>query len=107
MFCAALAVLLTCLSLPQVLVKIADPSFIGFVAERKVDCANKVVLRVSSNCGLSSTGRAEVLIRVAPQTDPAEKVGAMCLKNGKPLVVEYSEFSMHVRQIFNRLQLTL
>jgi UDP-N-acetylglucosamine/UDP-N-acetylgalactosamine diphosphorylase len=30
----------------QVLVKIADPSFIGFVAERKVDCANKVVLRV-------------------------------------------------------------
>ena len=33
--------------LHQVLVKVADPVFMGFVAERKVDCANKVVLRVS------------------------------------------------------------
>ncbi|KAL5615004.1 hypothetical protein BROUX41_005069 [Berkeleyomyces rouxiae] len=51
------------------LVKVADPVFIGFAAEKKVDIATKVVRK-----------RA-----------PTESVGLILLKNGKPDVVEYSE----------------
>ncbi|KAL1895569.1 UDP-N-acetylglucosamine pyrophosphorylase [Ceratocystis pirilliformis] len=51
------------------LVKVADPIFIGFAAEKKVDIATKVVRK-----------RA-----------PTESVGLILLKNGKPDVVEYSE----------------
>lgn len=51
------------------LVKVADPVFIGFSAEKNVDIATKVVRKRSAT----------------------ESVGLILLKNGKPGVVEYSE----------------
>ncbi|KKA26188.1 hypothetical protein TD95_000078 [Thielaviopsis punctulata] len=51
------------------LVKVADPVFIGFAAEKDVDIATKVVRKRAAN----------------------ESVGLILLKNGKPDVVEYSE----------------
>ncbi|KAI9848303.1 MAG: UDP-N-acetylglucosamine pyrophosphorylase [Sclerophora amabilis] len=51
------------------LVKVADPTFIGFAASKDVDVATKVVRK----------------------RDAKEPVGLILLKNGKPDVVEYSE----------------
>ncbi|PGH16956.1 hypothetical protein AJ80_05024 [Polytolypa hystricis UAMH7299] len=51
------------------LVKVADPTFIGFAASKNVDIATKVVRKRSAT----------------------ESVGLIVLKNGKPDVVEYSE----------------
>ncbi len=51
------------------LVKVADPVFIGFAAEKDVDIATKVVRKRNAT----------------------ESVGLILLKNGKPDVVEYSE----------------
>lgn len=51
------------------LVKVADPAFIGFSADKKVDIATKVVRKRNAT----------------------ESVGLILLKNGKPDVVEYSE----------------
>ncbi len=51
------------------LVKVADPTFIGFAASKDVDIATKVVRKRS----------------------PKEPVGLILLKNGKPDTIEYSE----------------
>lgn len=51
------------------LVRVADPTFIGFAASKSVSLATKVVRKRAAN----------------------ESVGLIILKNGKPDVVEYSE----------------
>lgn len=51
------------------LVKVADPTFIGFAAEKQASIATKVVRKRNAK----------------------ESVGLIVLKNGKPDVVEYSE----------------
>ena len=51
------------------LVRVADPTFLGFSAAKDVDIATKVVRKRSAN----------------------ESVGLILLKNGRPDVVEYSE----------------
>jgi len=51
------------------LVKVADPTFIGFAASKNVEIATKVVRKRSAN----------------------EPVGLIVQKNGKPDVIEYSE----------------
>lgn len=51
------------------LVKVADPTFIGFSISKDVDLATKVVRKRAAN----------------------ESVGLIILKNGKPDVIEYSE----------------
>lgn len=55
----------------NVLQKIADPMFIGAV--------------ISSNCESGS--------KVVAKTDPYERVGAMCLEDGKPSIIEYYELT--------------
>jgi UDP-N-acetylglucosamine/UDP-N-acetylgalactosamine diphosphorylase len=60
----------------NVLVKIADPEFIGFAIESKTVCSNKVVLKQR----------------------PHEKVGVMCLRGGQPDVVEYSEITAEMAE---------
>ncbi|KAA8905019.1 hypothetical protein TRICI_005347 [Trichomonascus ciferrii] len=53
------------------LVKVADPTFIGYAAERQVDIATKVVRK----------------------RDATESVGLIVSKNNRPAVIEYSEIS--------------
>jgi len=55
----------------NVLQKIADPYFVGAVIESKVVCGSKVVVKA----------------------EPKERVGAICLEDGKPSIVEYYELS--------------
>lgn len=55
----------------NVLQKIADPAFVGAVMERKVEAGAKVVKKAA----------------------PDEKVGVMCLEDGKPSVIEYYELT--------------
>eukprot|EP01095_Lingulamoeba_sp_RSL-Kostka_P017601 TRINITY_DN925_c0_g1_i1.p2 TRINITY_DN925_c0_g1~~TRINITY_DN925_c0_g1_i1.p2 ORF type:complete len:290 (-),score=106.24 TRINITY_DN925_c0_g1_i1:1208-2077(-) len=58
----------------NVLVKMADPTFIGAFHSANGDCGVKVV----------------------PKAHALERVGVVCLKNGKPAVVEYSEIGEDV-----------
>ncbi|MBR3807430.1 MAG: UTP--glucose-1-phosphate uridylyltransferase [Lachnospiraceae bacterium] len=55
----------------NVLQKIADPAFVGAVMEREVEAGAKVVKKAA----------------------PDEKVGVMCLEDGKPSVIEYYELT--------------
>lgn len=67
---------LHCYGVDNVLVKLADPYYIGFSALRECDVSNMVVLK----------------------EDPHEKVGVMCLRDGMPGVVEYSEISKEMAE---------
>ncbi|TDF92377.1 UTP--glucose-1-phosphate uridylyltransferase [Paenibacillus piri] len=57
------------------LIKVADPLFVGVAAHFNNPIATKVI----------------------EKTDPAEKVGIVCLKNGRPAVVEYTEIADSLR----------
>jgi len=59
----------------NVLIKTADPVFVGFMHEMRADCAAKVV----------------------PKAYPEEPVGVMALMDGRPGVIEYSEIDPALR----------
>ena len=60
----------------NVLQRMADPCFIGAVLNSGLECGSKVVVKAS----------------------PDEKVGVMCLEDGKPSIVEYYEMTDEMRQ---------
>ncbi len=58
-------------SVDNALVRVCDPRFVGFAAQMGMPAASKAVVKVQ----------------------PEEKVGVLCLRNGKPSVIEYSEMT--------------
>ncbi|MFR0847133.1 MAG: UTP--glucose-1-phosphate uridylyltransferase [Eubacterium sp.] len=58
-------------SVDNVLQKMADPVFVGATIEAGCVCGSKVVAKA----------------------DPNEKVGVLCLEDGKPSIVEYYEMT--------------
>lgn len=63
----------------NVLQRIADPVFLGATIDNKKSCGAKVVRKIS----------------------PDEKVGAICLENGKPHIIEYYELSKDMQNHTN------
>lgn len=63
----------------NVLQKIADPSFVGAVIEHGVEAGAKVVKKAA----------------------PDEKVGVMCLEDGRPSVIEYYELTDELMNTLN------
>lgn len=66
-------------SIDNILLKIADPMLIGLAEKENVEIATKSILRNS----------------------PEEKVGAICKKDGKIYVIEYSEMSDEMKTAVN------
>jgi UDP-N-acetylglucosamine/UDP-N-acetylgalactosamine diphosphorylase len=58
-------------SVDNALVRVCDPHFVGFAMAQGKPAASKAVIKVQ----------------------PEEKVGVLCLRNGKPSVLEYSEMT--------------
>ncbi|CAM4429791.1 UDP-N-acetylglucosamine pyrophosphorylase [Paenibacillus endophyticus] len=62
------------------LIKIADPAFIGLAVSHSNPIATKVI----------------------EKTDSEEKIGIVCLKNGRPAVVEYSEIQEDIKKLSDK-----
>ncbi len=62
---------LTCFAVDNVLQRINDPAFIGAVISSGCDCGGKVVRKAT----------------------PDERVGVLCLEDGRPSIVEYYEMT--------------
>ncbi|MEO7424092.1 MAG: UDPGP type 1 family protein [Fibrobacteria bacterium] len=58
-------------SVDNALVRVCDPRFVGFAIHMGMPAASKAVIKAQ----------------------PEEKVGVLCLRNGKPSVIEYSEMT--------------
>jgi len=63
----------------NILVRMADPLWFGHMSKAEVDCSNKVCRK----------------------RDAHEKVGAMCRRDGKPSVIEYSEITKEMAEMRN------
>ena len=72
----------------NILVRVADPVFIGFCLEKNADCAAKVHLQSIARSKMSN-----VLLQVVKKCFPAEAVGVICKVRDHFQVVEYSEIS--------------
>lgn len=67
---------INCYSVDNVLQRIADPMFVGATILSGVNCGAKVVCKA----------------------DPHEKVGVLCLEDGKPNIIEYYELTEEMAQ---------
>ena len=61
--------------------------FIGPIDNPLAKMVDEMLIGISKNCGVLESGKSLV------KSNPEEKVGVFCKKNGKPSVVEYTEIT--------------
>lgn len=81
----------------NILIKMADPVFLGFCVSKGADCGAKVKLTLppfGGSSGGSSGGSFDfpsLLLQVVQKAHASEPVGVVCRVRGVSQVVEYSE----------------
>lgn len=78
----------------NILIKMADPVFLGFCVSKGADCGAKVRSTLPPSSGGSSDGSFYfpfLLLQVVQKAHASEPVGVVCRVRGVSQVVEYSE----------------
>ena len=83
------------------LIKMGDPTFLGYCVHKGIDCAPKVVAKLNPEEPGKILFSFIYYLSYHFITNKCKLVGVVCLNNGKPGVIEYSEIDKELAKKIN------